>query len=326
MSRKDRRAFDRAAAKTRRAAPSPSSWRAIAILGALVVAAGGGFFWIWIRNQPPTREGAPNWSPDGEHIVYYAEAPDGKADLYLMTRDGVPVRRLTETPAADEGSPAFSPDGTQIAFDSDEHGNFEILVMPNVEGGVRRRLTTHPARDLAPAWSPDGAHIVFMSDRDSRPEFDVYRMRADGTNVERLTEGATHWFPQYSPDGTRLAMHVWRDVHVLDLQSKRLRRLTTDPLNGMYPTWSPDGTRLAFMSWRNGPTELFTMQASGTDQERLVTMPRGSAIDPRWSPAGNRIAFVHVPEQTVHDAQSAAQTRLIYTVDLTSGRMRRLSR
>ena len=101
------------------------------------------------------------------------------------------------------------------------------------DGTNPRRLTSHPGRDLAPAWSPDGQWIVFMSDRDARPEFDVFRMRADGANVERLTSGATHWFPQYSPDGTKIAMHVWRDVHVLDAATRALTRLTTDPSNGM---------------------------------------------------------------------------------------------
>ena len=66
-------------------------------------------------------------------------------------------------------------------------------------------------------------------------------MNADGTGVEQLTTTGSSWFPQFSPDGTRIALHVQRDVHVLDLATKTLRRLTTDPLNGMYPTWSPDG-------------------------------------------------------------------------------------
>jgi Tol biopolymer transport system component len=271
------------------------------------------------------REGAPSWTPDGRQIAFYAEQADGKADLFVMNADGSGRRAILRSPAASEGAPAFSPDGRRIAYDTDRDGNFEIYVM-NADGTEPRRLTNHSGRDLAPAWSPDGRSIVFMSDRDARPEFDVYRMQADGSNVERLTEGATHWFPQYSPDGTKIAMHVWRDVHVMDVESRALTRLTTDPMNGMYPTWSPDGTKIAFMSWRAGPTEIYTMNADGTDQRLLVRMRTGSALDPRWSPEGDRIVFVHVPESSVHEDQATVRSREIYVVEVSSGRVTRLSR
>ncbi len=316
----------RSADHGRRRQAAPSVWRVPIVLAALALIAGGVFWWDQLRRQSPTREGAPSWSPNSKEIVYYAEQPNGKADLFLMDREGVPIAQLTDTPGVDEGAPAFSPDGQHIAFDSDLFGNFEIMVMSPAANAPARRLTTHPGRDLAPAWTPDSRHILFMSDRDSKPEFDIYRMNADGTQVERLTKGATHWFPQVARDGLRVAMHVWRDVHILNLKTKELTRLTTDPLNGMYPSWSPDTQQIAFMSWRNGPTQIFTMNSDGTNPTMLVAMPRGSAIDPRWSPDGSRIAFVHVPEEAAHGDQSADQQRLIYTVELESGRLRRLSR
>jgi TolB protein len=64
----------------------------------------------------------------------------------------------------------------------------------------------------------------------------------------------------------------------------------------MYPSWSPDGKKIAFMTWRNGRTEIFTMNADGSDQKKLLNVERGDAVDPRWSPDGSRIAFVHLPD------------------------------
>jgi Tol biopolymer transport system component len=223
---------------------------------------------------------------------------------------------LTNT-SADEGYPSWSPDGRTIAFDSDRDGNFEIFAM-DADGGRVRRLTSHPARDVSASWSPDGKTVAFMSDRDGG--FDVYLMNADGSNPRRATTTGTSWFPVWSPDSTRLAFHVGRDVHTMRADGGELTRLTTDPDNGMYPSWAPDGTRLAFMSWRSGRTELYVMNADGSDQRKLTTMERGDAIDPRWSPDGTRIAFVHMPE-----GMNGAQ-RAIYVVDSDGANVTRISR
>jgi Tol biopolymer transport system component len=301
--------------------------RLLRLLFGLVVLAGIGLGGWWVYRQATglgvVREGAPSWSPDSQQIAYYSEQ-DGKADIFITNLAGSSRVNLTTSPAADEGGPAFSPDGRWVAFDTDRDGNFEIYAR-RTDQSAERPLTNHPGRDLAPAWSPDGQWIVFMSTRDN-PEFDLYRMRADGSDVERLTHGGSNWFPQYSPDGTNIAFHAMRDVHVLNLATRQVRRLTHEPLNGMYPTWSADGRRLAFMSWRNGRTEIFTMDADGSNQQRLVSMPSGDAVDPRWSPNGEYIAFVHVPSGGLADAQDRSQRRILYLVELATSRLIRLSR
>ena len=264
---------------------------------------------------PPT-DGSPSWSPDGSKIVFYSER-DGNSEIYVMQTDGSHPMRLTRT-AASEGYPNFSPDGTKISFDTDRDGNFEIYVM-NADGSNPARLTNDPARDVSASWSPDGRKIAFMSDRAG--EFEIWVMNADGSNPVRVTDFGSNWFPRWSPDGARLAYHVGRDIHVLNVEARRYARLTIDPDNGMYPAWSPDGQRLAFMSWRAGPTEIFVMDADGTKQRRLTQTSAGDLIDPRWSPDGQRIAFVHAPR-----GRQPSGPKVIYVMNADGGNARRLSR
>ena len=54
--------------------------------------------------------------------------------------------------------------------------------------------------------------------------------------------------------------------------------------------WSPDGRRIAFVSERDGQSEIYVMNADGTDQRRL-TFNLGAVRSPRWSPDGKFILF-----------------------------------
>jgi Tol biopolymer transport system component len=318
-SRPTRRSHDRADQQAR------NRLVGVAALAAVALMAGLGGYW-WYSSQDPARDGAPNWFPDGQALVFAAEVGTGRADIYRMDLDGGGRRRLTDHEATD-ASPAVSPDGTRIAFESERDGNSEIYVM-DVAGGNVVRLTNDPARDSAPAWSPDSRRIAFTSDRDNRASADVYVMNADGSGVERVTTDLANWAPQFAPDGRRLAVQVNRDVMVLDLIDGSRRRLTAEPHDGMNPAWQPDGSRLAFVTTRNRRAEIFTMNADGTDAKVLVTMAAGHVIDPRWSPDGSRVAFVMVPEAVPgpNGEMRPEDVQAIYTIEVASGVVTRLSK
>jgi Tol biopolymer transport system component len=297
----------------------------LAILGlAGLGAALAGGWWLWTQSIATgvVRDGSSNWAPDGR--VIFSSEHGGKADLFLADRSGSNRVQLTTT-NGDEGGATYSVDGHRIAFHSDRDGNFEIYVR-QADSETTRQLTHDPAIDQAPTWSRDGKQIVFMSDRDN-PDFDLYRMNTDGTgDVERLTQGKSNRFPQYSPDGGQLLLQVDRDVYIMSLSTLGLRRVTHEPDNGLYPTWAPDGLHIAFMSWRNGHSQIFTSRPDGGDPKVVVSMPNGDAISPRWSPDGKYISFVHVPEGGVTGVQDATQQRIVYVVELASGRVSRVSR
>jgi TolB protein len=314
-TRQNRRASDQSV--WRGGAPDPRTL--LTALGAGILVLGSVLAWMLSRTAV-VYDASPNWSPDGELIAFVSQERE-RVDLNVMHADGTARQPIEEI--GREGSPAFSPDGASLVFDSDRDGNAEIYVR-RLNSGTARRLTSHPARDWGAVWSPDGASLVFMSNRDAPAGADLYRMRADGSGVERLTRTGTSRFARFSPDGSALALEVGSDIYVLSLAGRTLRQLTYAPEGGARPAWSPDGQRLAFVSRRRGRSEIFTMDRDGSNVALQVSMAQGAALDPCWSPDGASLAFVHAPE-TGADPVLERRAHAIYTVQLSSGRLVRLS-
>ena len=285
----------------------------------LIVTAGGLGWWGWQRfRDGAARDSDPAWGGDSDLVVFTSRRA-GQADIWTARLSDRRPAALFEQ-SSSESHAVLSPNGRWLAFETDRDGNFEIYVS-NANGEAPKRLTHHAGQDRFPSWSPDGQQLVFASSR-SNPEMDLYRMAAtDGSSVEQLTSGGANTSPQFSPDGANIAFTSGRDVHVLNLKSRQVRRVTHEPLNGLHPSWSPNGRQLTFMSWRNGRAEIFVRPADGTEDALLVSMPTGDAVDPVWSPNGQYIAFVHRP----HGA-SETSSEVLYAVDVSTKRLTRISR
>jgi Tol biopolymer transport system component len=137
----------------------------------------------------------PEWSPDGQRILFVRNSSSGRQEICTMKPDGSDRRVLTDTPRQRETSPDWSPDGRLIVFASGPGGDDEPdsdLYLMRADGSHRRELTRGGFADFQPAWSPNGKKIAFVRDGD------LFRMNADGTRIRRVRRGATtpDWQPR----------------------------------------------------------------------------------------------------------------------------------
>jgi Tol biopolymer transport system component len=224
------------------------------------------------------------WSPDGARLGFLGQANGG---VFVVNSDGTGRRRLGDSLFA----PAWSPDGRRLAY-TDAQGGIYVV---GVDGSGRRRLTP---RGNSPAWSPSGRTIAYVDGGDA-----VATIGANGgrsRTIARAGAGMAVSDPTWSPDGRRLLYvaedpggfmgneYVATDVHAVDADGSDRRRLTTYPGADTSADWSPDGRAIVFASDRDapqnedgpGPTEIYVMNADGSDQRR-VTTSRFSAL-PDW--------------------------------------------
>jgi dipeptidyl aminopeptidase/acylaminoacyl peptidase len=187
----------------------------------------------------------PRWSPDGSTLAFVSNRT-GSKQLWLIDVRGGEPRQLTKHPT-DVLDLAWSPDGQQLAFVAngaahrraamvldetddrkrivrvreyrhrgDGRGYFGTLRrhvwLVDAATGATTQLTDGGADDGSPAWSPDGSTIAFVSDRSAERDW--------------------HWGGEA--------------IHLVDVATGRVRRLTIENGRAAYPSWSPDGGTIAY--------------------------------------------------------------------------------
>jgi Tol biopolymer transport system component len=97
---------------------------------------------------------APNWSPAGDRIVFWAGHEGLYGDVWTMNADGSrPVRLTREPNPVSSDNPFWSPDGKQILFDTNRGQKPELWVMGS-DGSDQRRLLDLGAADNQFSWQP----------------------------------------------------------------------------------------------------------------------------------------------------------------------------
>jgi TolB protein len=176
---------------------------------------------------------------------------------------------------------------SKIYFVSDRSGHKEIWAM-DYDGSNQRQVTRQNSISLSPRISPDGSRLAFSSLTKSGWDILIYSI-----DLNRLVSfprfGGTNLAPAWSPDGARLALSSSRgghsEIYVCDASGGNLHAMTTGKGPDVSPSWNrKTGSQIAFVSGSTGLPQIYTMEADGTNQQRMTD--QGYAVSPNWSPNG----------------------------------------
>lgn len=108
--------------------------------------------WDLTSNGAALIEAAPDWSPDGQTIIFHASEGEGKpADIYFIPADtSAPEQKLIKSPG-DDIRPRYSPDGQYIVFSSNRTGNWDVFVY-EIATEMIYQVTSDPGPDIANDW------------------------------------------------------------------------------------------------------------------------------------------------------------------------------
>ena len=178
------------------------------------------------------------------------------------------------------------------------------LAMMDQDGANPSFLTDRSYMALLPNYSPTSQEITYVSFLDGQATTYLYDLEtgrqealfASGGRgaVQGVDPDGQSLSARFSPDGEQLAVSIetrsGHDIHLFDLRTRNLQRLTQHPADDVEPSFSPDGERIVFSSSRSGGSQLYTMNRDGSNVQR-ITFGTGLYTTPVWSPRGDLIAF-----------------------------------
>jgi WD40-like Beta Propeller Repeat len=223
------------------------------------------------------------WAPDGEHIA--VRMADKRNLLVHIRERPVPPNHQSEEPL----SRFLDIEGPQVSVVSPFGAELEEL--------------TPPVENFLPTFY---AFFGNSSDSDFLAPGHKLQYAADlGASLQVVTlAGAPASAPMpafdiaWSRDGTRIAYSSFTDgqnsiLYVADLhgdEASAPRALTGQELDSHGPAWSADSSRLAFTGLWKDSSQIFIINADGSNLIQLSRNPNKLCNHVSWSPDGKRIA------------------------------------
>lgn len=246
-----------------------------------------------------TRDGEPEWSPDGSRIAFVTTAPEEGTRVCIVEADGFKERLLKHDQAWNHGPPRWSPDGNRLAYTGGEGLDRRVKVY-DLEADREIQWGGNDISFLRTVWTGDDRILaVGVVGTPGKQSMDLYWVTQDGATpaTEVLASVGTYaeWSPEPQAQGEAIAYES-NDGGDREIFVYLLKRGTVDVSNhraaDWNPVWSPDGEWVAFESFRGGRRGIYRVSPLRILVSPIAVSLQSDNWAPTWSPDGAWVAFV----------------------------------
>ena len=250
----------------------------------IIPSAGGEARQLTTTAESGSIAGTPEWSADGQYIIYSVEANTGGGHLWRVNVETGATEAIT-TGGNGASDASLSRTGGRLAYTVARTVWRLTRVDPNT--GERSEIHSSRAPVILPIASPDGRQIAFFTRNDTGMQ--LLKIDYDGSNLRQLTfdEPGSNVLPTWAGDGESILYYRDRSLHRLNPVDGSDTMVFAD-FHWSTRNWlDAYGNRITYHEQDRTVGERRTVvRELGEDTESELAVPIEGA---QWSPDGSEL-------------------------------------
>lgn len=282
-----------------------------------------------VRAGRGERDGAPQWSPDGQRLAFETHTDKGMGICVAGPDEANP--KLLGAAHPTNMDPRWSPDGRRLAWAAEDDGIMHYyIVVCDPDSGAEVRWGGEKTAAMRPVWLPtlDLMKAMDPSEEDKDAAAALMALKGEAekggaliapglvgapgkliTEIMLVTESSAvqmlpllikdsaryvEWCIEPDGKGQQIAYESndGGDREIFVIGRRGIVNVTNHRAADWNPVWSPDNKWLAFESFRGGRRGVYKVMVGTGNVTPMDTGAEYDCWSPAWSVDGKWIAYV----------------------------------